>query len=203
MSPEDNPADEIQPTKEEWEAAMGTENATELSDEQDAVLLMAYRANSIGTPLVLDCRGVQEFGVQRTQRLIDELKLRKLIYAVRETDDSPAGYCLTAAGDAIAAPLYTAYHQVSRQTPPPPKATPAIEGKYGEVTTTGKQFHPGEPVFILRATDPIAPATVRAYGMQCELFQCDPEHAASVYAAAERIAEWQKSHPELVKKLPD
>ena len=27
---------------------------------------------------------------------------------------------------------------------------PAIEGKYGEITAEKKQFHEGEPVFLLR-----------------------------------------------------
>lgn len=35
--------------------------------------------------------------------------------------------------------------------------------KYGFITTERKRLHPGEPVFLLRATDPIAPALIEEY----------------------------------------
>ncbi len=79
----------------------------------------------------------------------------------------------------------------------------AVEGKYGEITTTGKPLHPGEPVFLFRATDPLAVAAIRNYATQCHFAGCDPEHVAAVRAHANRIAAWQKANPDLVKKLPD
>jgi hypothetical protein len=78
----------------------------------------------------------------------------------------------------------------------------ATDGKYGEITSTGKQFHPGEPIFILRATDALAPHLIRDYAVRCELAGCDEAHVAAALSHAERIAEWQQEHPELVKK-PD
>jgi hypothetical protein len=79
----------------------------------------------------------------------------------------------------------------------------AIEGKYGAITTTGKQFHPGEPVFILRATDPLAPAEVEHYATECALAGCSEEHVAACHEHARRIEAWQAANPHLVKKLPD
>lgn len=80
---------------------------------------------------------------------------------------------------------------------------PGIEGKYGTITTTGKQFHPGEPVFILRATDPLAPDAIREYADLCEDWACAKDHVDAVLDHADRIEEWQKANPTLVKKLPD
>lgn len=79
----------------------------------------------------------------------------------------------------------------------------ATGGKYGAVTAEKKQFHPGEPVFLLRATDPLAPEAVMAYARQCIAAGCSNEHCSAALDHASRIALWQKLHPELVKKLPD
>lgn len=80
---------------------------------------------------------------------------------------------------------------------------PATDGKYGEVTCSGKQLHPGEPVFLLRATDPLAPVAVENYAARCKFAGCDPEHVAAAHRHAARIRAWQEANPELVKKLPD
>lgn len=79
----------------------------------------------------------------------------------------------------------------------------AVEGKYGIITTTGKQLHHGEPVFILRATDPLAPDAIDDYADRCEVACCDPEHIRQCHLHAARIREWQAANPTLVKKLPD
>lgn len=79
----------------------------------------------------------------------------------------------------------------------------AIEGKYGVITAEKKQFCPGEPVFILRATDPLAALAVEDYATVCELNGCDPDHVAAARNHAERIRRWQEQNPGLVKQLPD
>jgi hypothetical protein len=79
----------------------------------------------------------------------------------------------------------------------------AIEGKYGIITAEKKFFHPGEPVFLLRATDPLAPKAVRTYALMCRENGCEQDHIDASYRHAERIEEWQRENPELVKKLPD
>ena len=79
----------------------------------------------------------------------------------------------------------------------------ATEGKYGEIRAELKEFHPGEPVFLLRATDPLAPVAVREYAKRCEESGCSTAHVEAAIAHAERIEEWQRAHFELVKSLPD
>jgi hypothetical protein len=79
----------------------------------------------------------------------------------------------------------------------------ATEGKYGVITTTGKQFHPGEPVFVFRATDPLAPSAIENYATHCLFAGCSREHYWACLAAAGRMREWQAANPDLVKKLPD
>lgn len=74
--------------------------------------------------------------------------------------------------------------------------------KYGEVTVSGKELHPGEAVFLFRGTDAAAPAAVRDYAMRCRVSGCSDAHVNGVLAAADRMAEWQAANPTLVK-LPD
>lgn len=79
----------------------------------------------------------------------------------------------------------------------------ATEGKYGVITASNKQFHPGEPVFIFRATDPLAPEAIREYADLCNLAGCDPEHVYQARWHADRIEAWQQANKHLVKPLPD
>lgn len=79
----------------------------------------------------------------------------------------------------------------------------AIEGKYGIITAEKKQFHPGEPVFLLRATDPLAVLAIKAYAFHCSKSGCEEQHIQAAFDHAKRIEDWQAAHPELVKKLPD
>lgn len=80
---------------------------------------------------------------------------------------------------------------------------PASEGKYGELTTTGKQFHPGEPVFVLRATDPLTPTAIMDYAARCFTAGCSESHLNACVDQAQRVRDWQAAHPELVKERPD
>lgn len=79
----------------------------------------------------------------------------------------------------------------------------AIEGKYGIITAEKKQFHPGEPVFLLRATDPLAADAVEDYASRCVAARCENDHVVAVFQHADRIRKWQQENPSLVKKLPD
>ncbi len=78
-----------------------------------------------------------------------------------------------------------------------------IDGKYGEITCEKKTFHPGEPVFLLRATDPIAPQAIRNYAHGCQINGCSQEHVAACLSHAHQIESWQLANPSLVKERPD
>lgn len=77
------------------------------------------------------------------------------------------------------------------------------EGKYGTISATGKTFNPGEPIFILRATDPLAPTTVMLYHALCVMAGCSKEFLAEVVEHARKIEAWQHDNPLLVKVRPD
>ena len=77
-----------------------------------------------------------------------------------------------------------------------------IDGKYGHITAEHKQFHPDEPLFLLRATDRHAPETIRMYADLCEDKGCTPEHVDAAYRHAERMENWQAANSDLVK-TPD
>lgn len=78
----------------------------------------------------------------------------------------------------------------------------AIEGKYGEITSSKKKFHPGEPVFLLRAQDPLAPEAIVFYADICQQEGCHPAHVEAARNHAQRIVDWQKAHPMRVKDKP-
>jgi hypothetical protein len=83
------------------------------------------------------------------------------------------------------------------------EASAAWDGKYGAVRTEKGRFHRGEPVFILRAADPLAPASVESYAARCFNCGCDEEHIAAANQRANAMRDWQEKNPTLVKQLPD
>lgn len=85
----------------------------------------------------------------------------------------------------------------------PAESETAIEGKYGEIRAEKKDFHPGEPVFLLRATDPIAPAVIEEYAKRCDAAGCEPDHVVAAMDHAHRMRKWQRLNASLVKGLPD
>lgn len=82
-------------------------------------------------------------------------------------------------------------------------AAPAIEGKYGEIRASKKDFHPGEPIFILRATDPLAPSLIEEYAARAEGAGCAPEFITQAMDHAQRMRKWQRLNADLVKGRPD
>lgn len=76
-------------------------------------------------------------------------------------------------------------------------------GKYGAIFSTKKKFHPGEPVFLIRATDPLAYKLVQEYAERCMVAGCDAAHIKAAFDHAARIFDWQQQNPILVKKKPD
>lgn len=76
-------------------------------------------------------------------------------------------------------------------------------GKYGTITASDKKFHEGEPIFLIRSTDPLASQGVLDYARRAEKAGADPEFVESCFDFAMTVAEWQRNNPELVKALPD
>lgn len=76
-------------------------------------------------------------------------------------------------------------------------------GKYGAIFSTRKKFHRDEPVFLIRATDPLAYKLVLEYGERCMVAGCDDAHIRAAFDHAARIFDWQQKNPSLVKKKPD
>ena len=73
-----------------------------------------------------------------------------------------------------------------------------LDTKYGQVTTSEKDIPEGEPVFILRGQDKLAPAVVRLYADLVELAGCGPTMSrAEIRMFADRMERWQP------RKLPD
>ncbi len=82
------------------------------------------------------------------------------------------------------------------------KPAGGVDAKYGEITTTKGRFHPGEPLFVLRAQDRCAAAIIGLYAQLCEINNCPAAHVVAVNAVAETFTRWKEDNPALVKK-PD
>lgn len=77
--------------------------------------------------------------------------------------------------------------------------TPGHDNKYGKVLLENKCLHQGEPVFVLRAQDSLAPAAIRIYAELCEAVGCTDAHTATSLDAAARLDDWQRANPSLVR----
>jgi len=69
----------------------------------------------------------------------------------------------------------------------------------GVVYLTGKPLHNGEPVFVLRATNPLAPEIIDEYLLRCVAAGVAPEQIEKIQVAAARIRTWQSLNPHLVE----
>ena len=76
-------------------------------------------------------------------------------------------------------------------------------GKFGIVTSDAKQFHDGEPIFILRASDPLACWALMRYADHCEMDGVSPKFVQQVRDRGVLIKHWQIKNPGLVKSSPD
>lgn len=79
-----------------------------------------------------------------------------------------------------------------------------ISSKYGEVTVSKGSFLPGEPVFIIRAKDLLAPEALAAYVRACERADemVEPIHTADVREEFKLFVEWRIANPDQIK-VPD
>lgn len=121
--PPETPPDNAAGAKAPYGHDIGiTDRTAEGLQDQKAVLLMAYRAQCIGSPLVLECDATEEFGRDRLLLTVEKLLLQRMLYPVGETDDSPAGWCLTTEGDVFVRSMYKADIQERRQQAAPPES---------------------------------------------------------------------------------
>lgn len=75
--------------------------------------------------------------------------------------------------------------------------------RFGEVKSSKVKFNPGEPVFVVRGTDPFATSTIIDYARRCEREGAAREVVDDAFDHAMRVAEWQRQNPELVTPLPE
>lgn len=130
---------------------------------------------------------------------VDE-EIADLVYNRMLASPPPAMVDLLKPPENVAAPS-------DQPGPPPPEMVMAgdgaVEGKYGVIRASKKEFHSNEPVFLLRSTDPFTVDTIRYYARECEEAGCTPDHVSACMGHARRILEWQRANPALVKKLPN
>lgn len=74
-----------------------------------------------------------------------------------------------------------------------------IDKKYGPVSAAGKEFHPNEPVFVLRAQDCVGAHLIRVYAEMCELAGAPSEHVVEVLESAKAFEQWQARNQGKVK----
>jgi hypothetical protein len=60
-----------------------------------------------------------------------------------------------------------------------------------------ERLAPGEPYFVLRAQDELAPELIEAWAIEAELNDCPPDKVASARAIAKAMRGWTK------RKMPD
>lgn len=77
-----------------------------------------------------------------------------------------------------------------------------IDLKYGKVLTERGKFHPNEPVFVLRAQDPLADVTIADYNRRCRILGCTYEHIGGVSMAWKIFHDWKTNNSNLMKKHP-
>jgi len=75
--------------------------------------------------------------------------------------------------------------------------------RFGEVKSSRVKFHSGEPIFVVRGSDPFATGTIIEYARRCEREGAAREVVDEVFDLAMRVAEWQRQHPDLVTPLPE
>lgn len=71
---------------------------------------------------------------------------------------------------------------------------------YDHIQDPSGKIPADEPVFLLRASDMLAPNVVRHWALQAKANGCDPEIIAAAESHVQAMIDWQKSHG---RKRPD
>ena len=77
-----------------------------------------------------------------------------------------------------------------------------IDLKYGKVRLEKGTLHENEPVFVLRAQDPLAVKTIKDYLNHCVMHYCSEEHIRGVADARDTMQLWQLENPDKMKEKP-
>lgn len=75
--------------------------------------------------------------------------------------------------------------------------------KYGTITSSTKRFHEGEPIFLIRSTDPYAVTAIQQYAGLCQERGVPLEFCKEISKFSDEVAKWQRENPALVKDKPD
>lgn len=124
--------------------------------------------------------------------------MTRCYYCGREIKDGQRAVVVLALGVPFHRPC-ARLHREERMA----KGKAAESDKYGTISATKKEFHEGEPVFLIRGTDPFATSAIIEYARRCEREGATRELVDEAFDHAMRLAEWQRMNPELVKALPD
>ena len=73
--------------------------------------------------------------------------------------------------------------------------------KFGKVILGNAVLPDDEPVFVIRANDPLAANAVRAYGRMASNVHAPREHIQGVEEAAREIERYQHAHPDLIEEI--
>ncbi len=64
------------------------------------------------------------------------------------------------------------------------------------------EFHDGEPIFILRGQDALAPQVVDLWALSASMLHTDSKKVKSAHKVADEMRKWQKANPDKTK-IPD
>lgn len=74
----------------------------------------------------------------------------------------------------------------------------AVSAKYGAVEAERGEFHPGEPVFVIRGSDPVAGDAIRAYKRAARRAGVDKAELEDLDAVAAYVEGWQQFNADKV-----
>lgn len=77
------------------------------------------------------------------------------------------------------------------------------DSRFGHVKSSKIKFREGEPVVVIRGTDPLASKVMIEYARMAERDGAAKEVADEMFDHAMTIAEWQRHNPEHVKSVSE
>lgn len=177
-------------------------------------VLSAWRPAGVGaTPVSVDCRtetlaALTAGAVAHTATLT----LRRHPSVLPEEWYDTVLRAAERASDALASPVRVSFNDSPRTldyAPParrdaaPAAPTGPLDAKYGRVTTEKGSFHPNEPVFLVRASDPLGAYLVNAYYLAARLLGCAKPFLLDVGRVLSDFRNWAAGNADKMKSRPD